>query len=86
MLVLGASGVVGQIAVQAAKLLGAARVVAAARDADGARAHALARRRRHRAAAGADLTAALRDAADGPGYDLVLDPLWGAPAAAAVEP
>ncbi|MEJ7715619.1 MAG: zinc-binding dehydrogenase [Thermoleophilaceae bacterium] len=31
-LVLGASGVVGQIAVQAAKLLGAGRVVAAARD------------------------------------------------------
>ena len=32
-LVLGASGVVGQIAVQAAKLLGASHVVAAARDA-----------------------------------------------------
>ena len=34
-LVLGASGVLGQIAVQAAKLLGAARVVAAARSAEG---------------------------------------------------
>jgi NADPH2:quinone reductase len=34
-LVLGASGVVGQIGVQAAKLLGAGRVVAAARDPEG---------------------------------------------------
>src|SRR3954447_7591405 len=34
-LVLGASGVVGQIAVQGARLLGAGRVVAAARSADG---------------------------------------------------
>ena len=34
-LILGASGVVGQIGVQAAKLLGAGRVVAAARDATG---------------------------------------------------
>jgi len=84
-LVLGASGVVGQIAVQAAKLLGAARVVAAARDAE-----ALEHTRSLGADAivqlrAADLTAALRDAAGGPGYDLVLDPLWGAPAAAAVE-
>ena len=77
-LVLGASGVVGQIAVQAAKLLGAGRVVAAARDAD-----ALERTR----ALGADetvqitgdeLAPALREAAGGDGYDVVLDPLWGA--------
>ena len=34
-LVLGASGVLGQIAVQAAKALGAARVVAAARSQEG---------------------------------------------------
>ena len=83
-LVLGASGVVGQIAVQAAKLLGAGRVVAAARDAD-----ALERTR----ALGADetvqitgdeLAPALREAAGGDGYDVVLDPLWGPPAAAAV--
>ena len=44
-LVLGASGVVGQIAVQAAKLLGAGRVVAAARNPDGS-SGAGARRRR----------------------------------------
>ena len=83
-LVLGASGVVGQIAVQAAKLLGAGRVVAAARDAD-----ALERTRALGAdetvqIAGDELAPALREAAGGDGYDVVLDPLWGPPAAAAV--
>jgi NADPH:quinone reductase-like Zn-dependent oxidoreductase len=83
-LVLGASGVVGQIAVQAAKLLGAGRVVAAARDAD-----ALNRARSLGADAivrlgQRDLVAALRDAAGGDGYHLVLDPLWGEPAKAAI--
>ena len=82
-LVLGASGVVGQIAVQAAKLLGAGRVVAAARSPEGLqRASAL----------GADATvkladdqaAALKEAAGGAGYDVVLDPLWGPPAVAAI--
>src|SRR5215207_2173556 len=86
-LVLGASGVVGQIGVQAAKLLGAGRVVAAARSEDGLeRARAL----------GADATvqlgqaqqdqlaAELREAAGGDGFDLVLDPLWGEPAVAAL--
>jgi NADPH:quinone reductase-like Zn-dependent oxidoreductase len=84
-LVLGASGVVGQIAVQAARLLGAVRVVAASRSADGLE-RALAR--------GADavvrigeaenLEAALRDAC-GDGADVVIDPLWGEPAAAALS-
>src|SRR4051794_725437 len=73
-LVLGASGVVGQIGVQAAKRLGAARVVAAARDAE-----ALERTRALGADAtvplgGDDVAAALREAAGGDGYDLVLDP------------
>jgi NADPH:quinone reductase-like Zn-dependent oxidoreductase len=81
-LVLGASGVVGQIAVQGAKLLGAGRVVAAARDAE-----ALEHTRALGADAlvplpGSDLTAELLSAAGGDGYDLVVDPLWGAPAAA----
>ncbi|MEZ0294503.1 MAG: zinc-binding alcohol dehydrogenase family protein [Solirubrobacteraceae bacterium] len=86
-LVLGASGVVGQIAVQAAKLMGAARVVAAARDAE-----ALERAR----ALGADALVSLRDDADdlaaglraasgGDGFDLALDPLWGDPAKAAIS-
>jgi NADPH:quinone reductase-like Zn-dependent oxidoreductase len=82
-LVLGASGVVGQIAVQAAKLLGASRVVAAARDAQalqragGLGADALV------SLTGDDYAASLKDASDG-GYDLVLDPLWGEPAVAAI--
>jgi NADPH:quinone reductase-like Zn-dependent oxidoreductase len=83
-LVLGASGVVGQIAVQAAKLLGAGRVVAAARDGD-----ALKRLRTLGADAivligQSDLADALRDAAGRDGYHLVLDPLWGEPAKAAI--
>jgi len=86
-LVLGATGVVGRIAVQAAKLLGAGRVVAAGRDAD-----ALARAEEAGAdatvrfdgeVAGADLTDAFRAAAGGD-VDVVVDPLWGEPAAAAL--
>ena len=49
-LVLGATGTVGEVAVQVAKLLGAGRVVAAGRDAEAARAGARARRRRGGAA------------------------------------
>ena len=86
-LVLGAGGVVGQVAVQAARLLGASRVVAAARS------------ERARAAAGqagadavvalgdddaARLTARLLEAAAGP-VDVVVDPLAGVPATAAVS-
>ena len=86
-LVLGASGVVGQIAVQAARLLGAARVVAAARSPQG-----LDRARDLGADAVVSLTLseedlvdALRDAAGGEGFDVVIDPVWGEPAAAAVQ-
>jgi NADPH:quinone reductase-like Zn-dependent oxidoreductase len=87
-LVLGASGAVGQVAVQAARALGAGRIVAAARSADGLQ-KAL--------ALGADATVTLRDdldttalatemrdAAQDP-IDVVIDPLWGAPATAAAE-
>jgi NADPH:quinone reductase-like Zn-dependent oxidoreductase len=84
-LVLGASGVVGQIAVQGARLLGAGRVVAAARD--GA---SLDRARTELGAdavvqlgGDGDLTKHLKEAAGG-GYDLVIDPLWGEPAVAAL--
>lgn len=84
-IVLGAGGVVGQVAVQLARAAGARRVVAAARSADG---------RLRAEAAGADavvtldtsdvdeLTARFESAVDGP-VDLVLDPVFGAPAAAA---
>ncbi len=82
-IVLGASGVVGQVAVQAARLMGAGRVVAAARSASG---------RKLVADLGADtvvdtgeddLTGVLREASGG-GADLVLDMLWGVPAIAAL--
>jgi NADPH2:quinone reductase len=85
-LVLGATGTAGLLAVQAARLLGAARVVAAGRSAAG-----LERAR----AAGADVAVTLegapeelaerfRDACGGDGPTYVYDPLWGVPAAAAV--
>lgn len=85
-LVLGATGSVGLVAVQAARLLGAARVVAAGRSAAGLE---------QAAAYGADATvsldehedlaAAFRDAFGGDGPSYVFDPLWGPPAAAAVQ-
>lgn len=84
-LVLGASGVVGAIAVQAARLLGAGRVVAAARGRAGLD-RAIARGADAAVQIGAveDLAAAFREACGG-GPDVVIDPLWGEPAAAAVE-
>lgn len=84
-LVLGATGTVGQIAAQAARLLGAGRVVAAGRD--GPR---LQRARELGADALVDLSvaeeipAAMREAA-GDGFDLIVDPLWGRPALAAMH-
>ena len=90
-LVLGASGTVGQVAVQAARLLGAGRVIAACRDP-----HGRARAAELGADAVADLTAPrggdevavladrLADACGGT-VDLVLDPVWGPPAQAALR-
>jgi NADPH:quinone reductase-like Zn-dependent oxidoreductase len=84
-LVLGASGVLGQIAVQAAKLLGAARVVAAARSAEGLeRCLALGADAAVRLGEPDDLPAALRKAA-GDRIDVVLDPIYGEPFVAAVN-
>ena len=86
-LVLGASGAVGQVAVQAARLLGAGRVIAASRNEDG-RTLALSR--------GADavvdlsgddvdeISRRIASACDGP-LHLVIDPVWGLPAEAAVR-
>jgi NADPH:quinone reductase-like Zn-dependent oxidoreductase len=81
-LVLGAGGVVGQAGVQLARLLGAARVTAVARSAR-ARARAL--------ELGADDAVELRAGDDpaslagrlGGPFDVVLDPVFGVPAAAA---
>ena len=87
-LVLGAGGVVGQAAVQLARTAGARRVVAAARS-DGARERA--RRLAPDALVEIDdaddaetLAAKFRDACDGP-LDLVIDPLFGVPAGAALR-
>lgn len=83
-LVLGASGVVGQIAVQAAKSLGALRVVAATRSREGlARCLELGADAAVRLGEPDDLPAALADASEGR-IDVVVDPLFGAPFVAAL--
>jgi NADPH2:quinone reductase len=74
-LVLGATGVVGLVAVQAARILGASRIVAAGRDRDALDALK---------ELGAHETITLDDDFGGP-YDVVIDPLWGEPAAKAVQ-
>ncbi|MEH3140709.1 MAG: zinc-binding dehydrogenase [Mycobacterium kyogaense] len=83
-LVLGATGVVGAIAVQAAKILGAGHVVGAGRNPD-----ALAKAADLGADAivtlgGDDDTAALRDQA-GDGFDVVVDLVYGDPFLAALD-
>jgi NADPH:quinone reductase-like Zn-dependent oxidoreductase len=85
-LVLGASSIVGQIAVQGARLLGARTVVAAARSED-----SLERARDELAADAAvrldgedDLGRRFREAAGDP-INLVIDPIWGHAAVAAIE-
>jgi NADPH2:quinone reductase len=85
-LVLGATGAVGTVAVQAARLLGAERIAAAGRD----------RKRLARVAelgadetveldGGEDLVERLRVAAGGDGPTVVVDPLWGEAVVAASE-
>ena len=84
-LVLAASGVVGQVAVQAAKLLGAARVVAAARSEVGLeRCLALGADASVRLDESEDLAGALAEASDGR-IDVVVDPLFGEPFVAAAN-
>jgi NADPH2:quinone reductase len=84
-LILGASGVLGAIAVQVAKLLGAGRIVAGARDERG-----LARAKELGAQATVDLkqtdglTDRIREASGGQ-LNLVIDPVWGVPGVAALE-
>jgi NADPH:quinone reductase-like Zn-dependent oxidoreductase len=86
-LVLGATGVVGLVALQAARILGAGRIVAAGRDREtlehtrdiGAHATVLLEGDDPNA-----LAEAFIQAAGGP-IDLTIDPLWGVPAQAAVE-
>ncbi|WP_432837361.1 quinone oxidoreductase family protein [Dactylosporangium sp. CA-092794] len=87
-LVLGGGGIVGQVALQVARLHGARRVVAACRS---QAAQERARRLGADAVVPLDdnddvaaLAKRLRDALDGP-LELVLDPLFGIPAAAALR-
>jgi NADPH:quinone reductase-like Zn-dependent oxidoreductase len=84
-LVLGATRVLGSIAVQAARVLGAGRIVAAGRDLAGLR-RAADRGADATVDVGAvpDLAAAFRRAAGG-GVDVVIDPVWGDPALAALH-
>jgi NADPH:quinone reductase len=85
-LVLGATGTVGLVAVQAARLLGAARVIAAGRDEAGLeRARRLGADAAVRLGGGEGLADRLREASGGDGPTYVLDPLWGEPLAAATE-
>jgi NADPH:quinone reductase-like Zn-dependent oxidoreductase len=84
-LVLGASGMVGQIAVQCAKLLGARHVVAAARSRMGLeRCLELGADAAVRLEDVDDLPEAMEEAAEGR-IDVVVDPLFGQPFAAAVQ-
>jgi NADPH2:quinone reductase len=73
-LVLGATGVVGLVAVQAARILGASEVVAVGRDPEALRAAA---------DAGATRCTQLGEDLGGP-YDAIIDPLWGPAAEAAI--
>jgi NADPH2:quinone reductase len=84
-LVLGATGTVGLVAVQAAKLLGAKHVVAAGRNPE---------RLKRAAELGADATvsleeddlvAAFKEATGGNGPTHIVDTLWGPPAVAAIQ-
>ena len=85
-LVLGGTGAVGGIALQLARRLGASRVIAAGRNRE---------RLRRATELGADATVQLDGNAEvlrerftqagGGRLDLVLDPLWGTPARAAME-
>lgn len=82
-LVLGATGTVGLVAVQAARLLGAGRIVAVGRSEEG-----LARAQECGADAvvrlGESFQEELRDAAGEGGAKLIFDPLWGEPLVASL--
>lgn len=84
-IVLGATSTVGLVATQAAKLLGAERIVAVGRNPE---------RLKRAAELGADVTvsleeddlaALLKDAAGGDGPTHIVDTLWGQPVAAAIQ-
>jgi NADPH2:quinone reductase len=77
-LILGATGAQGQIAVQAAKLLGASNVVAAGRNREVLES-LRARGADNIAVLEGDMAAAIKAAAPSGGYDVVIDSLFGEP-------
>jgi NADPH:quinone reductase-like Zn-dependent oxidoreductase len=84
-LVLGATGAVGSVALQVARLLGATRVIAADRGPDRLRrARELGADEVVDLAVEDDLVERLRAAAPA-GVDVTIDPLWGTPALAAMQ-
>ncbi|MCK2212334.1 zinc-binding alcohol dehydrogenase family protein [Actinomadura sp. ATCC 31491] len=76
-LVLGATGNAGRMAVQIAKLFGAAQVIAAGRDTT---------RLKELTALGADETITFDEAEQAADVDVVIDYVWGEPAAGAMIP
>jgi NADPH2:quinone reductase len=85
-LVLGATGTAGLVAVQAARLLGAGRVIAAGRDPERlARAAEVGADEIVRIGETDDLARAFKRASGGDGPTLVFDPLWGEPLVAALD-
>jgi NADPH:quinone reductase-like Zn-dependent oxidoreductase len=85
-LVLGATGALGTVAVQAAKVLGAAHVIAVDLDPDRLRrAHERGADATVALTGDADLASAIREAAGPRGVDVIIDPLWGEPALAAMR-
>ncbi len=86
-LILGAAGAVGQVALQVARLLGAGRVIGASRSEEG---RAIAQKLGADAvvdSSGDDvetIAARIEQSCDGP-LNVVIDPIWGSHAAAAVR-
>jgi NADPH:quinone reductase-like Zn-dependent oxidoreductase len=84
-LVLGATGMVGQLAVQAAKALGAGRVIAAGRNEERLqRAKALGADATVNLTTSSDLSTVYREAAQGE-IQVIVDYVWGPPAEAALH-
>jgi NADPH2:quinone reductase len=85
-LVLGGTGALGSIAIQVANASGAGHVVAADRDPDRLQ-RALERGANDTVTitSEVDLVAAFRSAGGDRGFDVIIDPLWGEPAVAAMH-
>lgn len=84
-LVLGASGAVGMLAIQAARLMGAGRVIAAARSQSGLhKAREVGADEGVLLADGVDIISQLKEAAQNR-IDVIVDPIWGGFAISALQ-